>query len=240
MSRWDVGAAVALVAVGVLAVVLLWRRMVGDRPGSLAAAGAIVVAVGAAIWSYVMGQRRRVDDAEAKAEEASERERVARVASEVAAIESAETKDLTAIQVDTARDVTRIEIEGEHARATGPAAGELEAILAAYRKEHPVPMKLIDLEPELLVIEEPGKLYSKTTDLALADGIHFLCPKGCDHYVGVWFRDRKATPTEEPGPARWAVSGSSLADLTLSPSINLTGPGCGWHGWIRNGEVTSC
>lgn len=137
MSRWDVGAALALVAVGVLAVVLLWRRMVGDRPGSLAAAGAIVVAVGAAIWSYVMGQRRRVDDAEAKAEEASERERVARVASEVAAIESAETRDLSAIQVDTARDVTRIEIEGEHARATGPAAGELEAILAAYRKEHP-------------------------------------------------------------------------------------------------------
>ena len=54
MTRWDVGAAIALVAVGVLAVVLLWRRMVGDRPGSLAAAGAIVVAVGAAIWSYVV------------------------------------------------------------------------------------------------------------------------------------------------------------------------------------------
>lgn len=30
------------------------------------------------------------------------------------------------------------------------------------------------------------------------------------------------------------------ADLSALPSINLTGPGCGWHGWIRNGEVTSC
>lgn len=137
MTRWDVGAAIALVAVGVLSVVLLWRRMVGDRPGSIAAAGAIVAAVAAAVWSYVAGQRRRVDEAEARAEEAAERARVETVRADVAAIESAETKDLTAIQVDTARDVTRIEIEGEHARASGPAAGELEAILAAYRKEHP-------------------------------------------------------------------------------------------------------
>jgi type VI protein secretion system component VasK len=137
VTRWDVGAAIALVAVGVLAVVLLWHRMVGDRPGSLAAAGAIVAAVAAAIWSYVMGQRRRVDEAEAKAEEAAERARVETVRADVAAIESAETRDLTAIQVDTVRDVTRIEIEGEHAKATGPAAGELEAILAAYRKDHP-------------------------------------------------------------------------------------------------------
>lgn len=137
MSRWDVGAAIALVAVGVLSVVLLWRRMLGDRPGALAAAGAIVAAVAAAIWSYVMGQRRRVEEAEAKAEAAAERARVETVRAEVGAIETAETRDLSAIQVDTARDVTRIEIEGEHARATGPAAGELEAILAAYRKEHP-------------------------------------------------------------------------------------------------------
>jgi len=137
VSRWDVGASIALVAVGVLSVVLLWRRMLGDRPGALAAAGAIAAAVAAAVWSYVMGQRRRVDEAEAKAEAAAERARVETVRADVAAIESAETKDLTAIQVDTARDVTRIEIEGEHAKATGPAAGELEAILAAYKKEHP-------------------------------------------------------------------------------------------------------
>lgn len=141
MSRWDVGTAIALVAVGVLSVVLLWRRMVGDRPGSIAAAGAVVAAVAAAVWSYVMSQRKRADDriaeAEARAEEAAERARVETVRADVAAIESAETRDLTAIQVDTARDVTRIEIDGEHARTTGPAAGDLEAILAAYRKEHP-------------------------------------------------------------------------------------------------------
>ena len=65
MSRWEVGAAISLVAVGVLSVVLLWRRMAGDRQGALAAVAGIVVAVGAAVWSYVMGQRRRVDLAEA-------------------------------------------------------------------------------------------------------------------------------------------------------------------------------
>lgn len=137
MSRWDVGAALALVAVGVLAVVLLWRRMVGDRPGAIAAVVGIVVAVAAAVWSYVMGQRRRAEEAEALAEEAAERARSSKVLADVARIETAETRDLSAIQVDTAMDVTRIEIDGEHAKATGPAAGELEAILAAYRKEHP-------------------------------------------------------------------------------------------------------
>ena len=137
MSRWEVGAAISLVAVGVLSVVLLWRRMAGDRQGALAAVAGIVVAVAAAVWSYVMGQRRRVEEAETKAEEAAERARVETVRADVAAIDSAETKDLTAIQVDTARDVARIEIDGEHAKATGPAAGELEAILAAYKKEHP-------------------------------------------------------------------------------------------------------
>lgn len=99
-------------------------------------------------------------------------------------------------------------------------------------------MRLLELEPELLVVEEPGKLYRKTDELAKADGVTFLCPKGCSHYVGVWFSGRGATPAEEPGPARWSVSGTSLADMTLSPSINLTGPGCGWHGFVTGGEVT--
>lgn len=137
MSRWDIGLALAVASVIALSGVLLWRRMAGDKPGAVAAAiGAVLFAVASA-WLYTMGRRREVEDAELKAEDAADRARAAKAAAEVAAIESAETRDLSAIQVDTARDVTRIEIEGEHARATGPAAGELEAILAAYRKEHP-------------------------------------------------------------------------------------------------------
>jgi hypothetical protein len=40
-----------------------------------------------------------------------------------------------------------------------------------------------------------------------------------------------------PGPGRWTVSGTGLADLTLAPSIHLSGPGCGWHGFVTAGEV---
>lgn len=137
MSRWDIGLALAVASVIALSGVLLWRRMAGDKPGAVSAAIGAVLFTVASAWLYTMGRRREVEDAELKAEDAADRARAAKAAAEVAAIESAETRDLTAIQVDTARDVTRIEIEGEHARATGPAAGELEAILAAYKKEHP-------------------------------------------------------------------------------------------------------
>jgi hypothetical protein len=37
---------------------------------------------------------------------------------------------------------------------------------------------------------------------------------------------------------RWSVSGSSLEDLTISPSIAVGDPEC-WHGFIRNGEITN-
>lgn len=36
---------------------------------------------------------------------------------------------------------------------------------------------------------------------------------------------------------RWTVSGSGLADLTISPSVDVGDPSC-WHGHIRVGEVT--
>jgi hypothetical protein len=43
-------------------------------------------------------------------------------------------------------------------------------------------------------------------------------------------RDKKTHP-------RWTVSGTSLEDLTISPSIAVgENPEC-WHGYIQNGEV---
>jgi len=59
------------------------------------------------------------------------------------------------------------------------------------------------------------------------------------HMVLCWFRDRGVPDGETPGPGRWQVSGSGLGDLTLAPSVHLTGAGCGWHGFVRNGLVTS-
>lgn len=36
---------------------------------------------------------------------------------------------------------------------------------------------------------------------------------------------------------RWSVTGSSLTDLTLSPSVDVGEPSC-WHGFIQNGVVS--
>jgi len=95
-------------------------------------------------------------------------------------------------------------------------------------------VKLTDLEPQLLRIEEPGKLYGHVDALADAHGIRFECPQCRDHQVLVWFRNRDVPLTETPGPGRWAVSGTGIDDLTLSPSVNVAG--C-WHGFVQNGEI---
>lgn len=36
---------------------------------------------------------------------------------------------------------------------------------------------------------------------------------------------------------RWTMSGTSLADLTCTPSVAVGDPEC-WHGYITNGQVT--
>ena len=127
-------------------------------------------------------------------------------------------------------------------------------------------MKLAELEPQLLRLEfkretrrfvQPnGERYDKTDDfeyhlyvdtLAEAQGVQFLCPKCFEqnkgragtHGVICWFRDRGVPDAVFPRPGRWAVSGTGLADLTLSPSVLIT-TGCQWHGFITAGVVTSC
>lgn len=112
-------------------------------------------------------------------------------------------------------------------------------------------MKLSDLEPSFLTVIEPGKVHQMTSDLVdlthgRAQGIRFLCPKCFEenggavgtHGVQCWFRDADVPEIEEPKP-RWGMSGSSFADLTLSPSILLTS-GCGWHGFVTAGAIVTC
>lgn len=84
-----------------------------------------------------------------------------------------------------------------------------------------------------------------------AQGVMFLCPK-CfrdhgnsdigTHYVEVTFEGRGVRPDHgchdsDGRPTRWQVAGSSLEDLSTQPSVLVVG-GCGWHGYITNGEVT--
>lgn len=70
-----------------------------------------------------------------------------------------------------------------------------------------------------------------------AQGVFFYCP--CEnHALMIPFSNPRGA---EALPKGWAMSGTGLDDLTLTPSINVnaSGPnGSCWHGWIRNGQVT--
>lgn len=69
-----------------------------------------------------------------------------------------------------------------------------------------------------------------------ADGVIFRCPICANgHAVLCWLQGRGVPDDESPGPGRWHATGNTIDDLTLSPSVHLNSPGCGWHGYVRNG-----
>jgi hypothetical protein len=113
-------------------------------------------------------------------------------------------------------------------------------------------MKLVDLEPSFERAID-NRSWKHVDTIGEATGVSFLCPKcfGANggrrgtHMVICWSRDRGTPDDLSPKPGRWSLVGTGLHDLTLegeggkSRSVLLTG-GCGWHGFVTNGEVTSC
>lgn len=117
-------------------------------------------------------------------------------------------------------------------------------------------MRLRDLDGEFMKWID-DRSYRRVETLAEADGVMFQCPlcaQSCEaaeeggrrfvrgaHYVLCWFVG-KVPDHATPAPGRWNPSGTSLDDLAFvgpgAASVLLTGPGCGWHGFIRNGEAT--
>lgn len=105
-------------------------------------------------------------------------------------------------------------------------------------------MKLTDLSPEWIKHTEPDH-QRHVESMAEANGIWFLCPLCMDrrnrgekvHVHGVLCWTHQVQAGIDPGPGRWEMKGTGFDDVTLSPSVHLTGPGCGWHGWITNGEA---
>lgn len=113
--------------------------------------------------------------------------------------------------------------------------------------------KLIDLDAHFIRYEErAGTVYHVNVDtLDEANGVRFLCPK-CfaenggsrgTHAVICYSRSRGAPEHAKPGPGRWAMVGTGLADLTLNAdppgtarSVLLTS-GCGWHGYVTKGDA---
>ena len=87
--------------------------------------------------------------------------------------------------------------------------------------------------------------FCEVQTVAEADRVMFVCPmQGCSHRIAVDFAGRN-TPDEacirndQGRPVRWNASGSTIEDLTLTPSILILS-GCKWHGFVTNGETTGC
>jgi len=96
----------------------------------------------------------------------------------------------------------------------------------------------------------PSVYHRKVDSIQAAQGVFFLCPKCYStnhgpvgtHGVICWSRSRGVPDDAVPGPGRWLLEGNGFEDLTLngdggSRSVLLTA-GCGWHGFVTNGEVT--
>jgi hypothetical protein len=99
----------------------------------------------------------------------------------------------------------------------------------------------------------PRAYYVEVATLAEAQGIRFICPKCFNangkqrpgvHSIVCWSRSRGVPDDAHPGPGRWMLDGTGFHDLTLngdppgSARSVLLKAGCGWHGFITNGEVT--
>lgn len=112
-------------------------------------------------------------------------------------------------------------------------------------------MRLRDLRARLIwKISPDGRSFRLTCrSLGKAQGVIFLCPRCYEknggevgtHSVICWFRDRGVPDDMDPRPGRWTPSGTGIDDLTFVPppsavSVKLIG-GCGWHGFVKDGEA---
>jgi hypothetical protein len=124
----------------------------------------------------------------------------------------------------------------------GPEAEEEEA----EESEGDI-VRLSELEAKFLHDVQPSGSCRRSEVMADAAGVMFLCPK-CfaanggkigTHSVICWFVG-KVPDNLDPKPGRWNPSGTGLNDLTFVPpgatSVLLTS-GCGWHGFVKNGEA---
>lgn len=124
-------------------------------------------------------------------------------------------------------------------------------------------MRLLELDAEFFGKVDPVARSSRRQGDRIdgAQGVMFQCPKcsegkpigaggrgfGGAHYIRVCFsnpRNAPVAPREYDENPRWEMSGTSLDNLTLFPSVNLDVPdengevhGCRWHGWVKNGDA---
>ena len=103
-------------------------------------------------------------------------------------------------------------------------------------------MKLTDLTPRYYGAGGPGITKADGTPAPHRKGVglSFDCPCGCGKRRHCDF----SNPLDGGAPLRarpqWERIGDDFQSMTLSPSIYApkNKGGCGWHGWLKNGELT--
>jgi hypothetical protein len=101
------------------------------------------------------------------------------------------------------------------------------------------PKRLVDLNPRWLHDTDHG-VFGLRYDCpcGAAEGDWESCEVGGHQVVPT---KRTFNPEDKISPdaaARgWELTGTSFADITLSPSIHQVGH---WHGWLRDGVLVSC
>ena len=99
-------------------------------------------------------------------------------------------------------------------------------------------IRLADLEPVFVKWDtrEPTS-YIEVSDIKDANGVQFYCPRGGEKACHLLIWTLGVPLSMSPTPGRWTMCGTSLQDLTLYPSVDVSNNscGCGWHGWVEKG-----
>lgn len=101
-------------------------------------------------------------------------------------------------------------------------------------------MKLSDLDPRFVGSGGDGitDALGNPAPKRIGVGVLFECPCGtCGTEIYIPFTNPLdgGEPVND-GHATWLREGENFETMTLSPSILRIG-GCGWHGFVRNGEI---
>jgi hypothetical protein len=107
------------------------------------------------------------------------------------------------------------------------------------------PVKRLNLDRMRLAELEPEWIYQKYGHYGRIVGVRFRCPHCKETWLPVLFLNAPDSGPSQPddekfqgnhGGKRWARSGLTFEDLTLSPSLEVPDH---WHGHVQHGNVTT-
>lgn len=146
---------------------------------------------------------------------------------------------------------TLVELDGQLLRWYSETSAELDARgMYIFRDEPGGEINMWSPTPT-------RDLFAPVATLAEAHGVRFLCPKNFaknggavgTHSVYIWFAGSPVPAhighNKDGQTVRWTASGTGLADLVLTPSIQEQDEGsppewrCGWHGWVGSSGVAA-